>query len=419
MRKINRRKLPIKTSNVLSDWEAKEYPSVTRWLSKLQAKKHSAFHLYLFCECAEMKPDELLKLKKDPGNKQAEKLLDTFMAEDTGLTSSAKFNCSIAVRSFFKHNYCDLAKAAGASQYEKIKPYWKPNKEDLKKLYRFCTNPRDRSILTLVCSTAIAKESLSNLKWKHFEENWIDQKCPNITLPPKLIKGHGMGKYKGVKQITFLTPEAKASLIEYKEWMEKKLGRQFILEENVYWTFDRPYKPLTYKPLGRVFSRLSKNSEVQFSCHDARRFVETGLEECRIPPNWARKIRGRKVRGEEAPYSRPNMEKLRTFYEEALSNLEFTSEKQVDREQEKVDNALLTLKLTRPELYELVMKSMEGLGKKCNLDELMKMMEEARECSNGNCQRIVEETELANYLQKGWRIVTALPSGKIVIDNSS
>lgn len=34
-----------------------------------------------------------------------------------------------------------------------------------------------------------------------------------------------------------------------------------------------------------------------------------------------------------------------------------------------------------------------------------------------DCQKIVTEDDLANYLSKGWKVVTTLPSGKIVITN--
>lgn len=39
------------------------------------------------------------------------------------------------------------------------------------------------------------------------------------------------------------------------------------------------------------------------------------------------------------------------------------------------------------------------------------------ECENGNCQKIVEEQELASYIEQGWKFVSVLPSGKIVVNN--
>jgi hypothetical protein len=42
--------------------------------------------------------------------------------------------------------------------------------------------------------------------------------------------------------------------------------------------------------------------------------------------NWIRKIKGRKIRGEEQPYSKPAIEQLRAKYREALPELEFLSQ---------------------------------------------------------------------------------------------
>jgi len=40
------------------------------------------------------------------------------------------------------------------------------------------------------------------------------------------------------------------------------------------------------------------------------------------------------------------------------------------------------------------------------------------QCPNGeNCQKVVNEEELEDYLSKGWRVSMALPSGKVVINN--
>ncbi|MFX1538303.1 MAG: hypothetical protein ACFFDI_29285 [Promethearchaeota archaeon] len=51
--------------------------------------------------------------------------------------------------------------------------------------------------------------------------------------------------------------------------------------------------------------------------------METALENVATPSNWIQKIKGRKVRGEDAPYSKPAIEQLRAKYREALPDLEF------------------------------------------------------------------------------------------------
>lgn len=416
-----RYRVEFKESTIMQ-W-VEQFPEVKRWLKNLQAKEFRALNLYYYCYVVEKTPAELLILKKDPSSVEAELLLKDFTVTDVGLPESKKFNVAIAVRSFYRENLKDLAKAAGQLRYQAKREY-NLNEEALRKLYRFCTNPRDRSLLTLLCSTAIAKETLSNLKWKHLEDNWQKQTIPHISLPPQLIKGHGRGKYASVRQETFLTGEGKRDLIEYKQWMEQKLGRKFTEEENVYWTLDRPYKSLDYKGISRIFTALQRNSGVQFSPHDARRWVNTALETVGMPENWRRKIRGRKIRGEEAPYSKPAIDQLRAKFREAVPLLEFTSEKPIISEEERriqttYDNLLLT-----GFSEEEIEKYKKQRGKTWNtakdlitIIRLRKWTPKETQTNGGfaDCQRIVEENDLVQMLAEGWRVAAVLPSGKVVI----
>ena len=312
-----------KTMSEALEW-ANGWPSVRRWLGKLQRKGVRAQYLWLFCDWAKLDPDELLALKSDFNDHKAEVLLDEFVSDESiEYPNSVKWNCINAVKSFFRENYKDLARACGKIYLKKVKPWRKPTKRDLLKFYKAARNSRDRSLITFVYSTAIARETVSKLKWSHLEPNWETKEIPHISIPDALIKGHGLGKFKGVRQETFLTPEAKRDLIEYREWMERR-GYKFTPDSAIYMKVNKPFKPLSYKELGKVAFRLSKWAGIPFSWHDGRRYVQTALEEVRMNPNWTRKIRGRKVRGEEAPYSRPAVEQLRNAYREAVPYLEFT-----------------------------------------------------------------------------------------------
>jgi len=73
---------------------------------------------------------------------------------------------------------------------------------------------------------------------------------------------------------------------------------------------------------------LSKRAGVKYGIHDGRIIVQTALENVKVSPQWIRKIKGRKVKGEESPYSKPAIEQLRAKYREALPELEFLSQPQ-------------------------------------------------------------------------------------------
>ena len=418
VRKMNEQ---IKQGNVLELW-APKYPEVnTQWLPHLQIKAKYAYYFYLFCQWADKTPPELLALKNNPSSKEAEKLLNTFTASSLQMTNAVKFLTVQAVRSFFKWNMCDLARIAGQIILEKQKPYHKLRKEDLRKLWNNTYNPRDRALITFVCSTAIAKETLCHIQWGHLEEDWEAVSEPCINLPAQLLKGHGIGKYHNVRQITFLTPEAKRDLINYKEWLERQMGRKVHMEDNIFCATYAPYNAETYASLGYVVWQLSRRAGVPFSWHDARRWVNTASEQIGLVPNWARKIRGRLVRGEEAPYSQPAIDQLREKFREAVPLLEFTSEAPtVSKEtlREEVMKALEEEKLKDiASKYHVPIEQVRTAlrSKAKNWESLLKHTTD--DCSNGeHCQCIVSEQELPKLLAEGFHVAAVLPSGKIVVE---
>jgi hypothetical protein len=360
-------------------------------------------------------PDELLALNVKSESRDAELLLDKFVASSP-FTNAITYNCAIAVKSFHKHNYRDLAKASGVVSLVKVKPYRRHSKEELLKIYRACQNPMHRALITFVFSTAIAKESLTKLRWKHLEPNWESQETPNISLPSEIIKGHGLGKYKGTLQITFLTPEAKRDLLEYKQWMTSQ-AIQFTPEDPIFVSAKglKQKTALTDAGLSMVAHVLSRRSGVPFSWHDARRYVETALEQCNINPNWARKIRGRKVRGEEAPYSRPLIEELRVKYLQAVPLLQFTTPTDLDYVKQRQEaSETITSKLVANEPL--------NDEDRANIKRFhLKLAERATrrtEHNGGDCGETFEqisESQLLSYLQSGWCVVHKLASGEVIV----
>jgi hypothetical protein len=417
----------ITKANVLELW-ANQYSEVERWLGHLQKREESAHYLFRFCKWSQKTPPELLATKaKDasvnPPPNEVEKLLDEFCVRALPeFTNAEKYNTSIAIKSFFKWNYRDLAKASGAITLEKVKPYNKLTKEGLRKLWNFALNPRDKALMTFVNSTAIAKETLTNLKWSHLEENWEKIDLPAINIPSELLKGHGKGKYAKVRQITFLTPEAKRDLLNYKEWLERpqKLGRKLTPDDHMWLETCKPYRPITYDTFGALIMTLSKNAGVPFSWHDARRWVNTVLEQTGINPNWARKIRGRKVKSEEAPYSQPAIEQLRAKFREAVPLLEFTYEdtglEQRVQRQEAITEIQSKLVSGEP-LTEGDREKIKRFNIQVRSKSTATRRQDEKECEDSeHCQQIVSEESLGDYLSEGWKVVATLPSGKIVVD---
>jgi hypothetical protein len=227
------RKYALTRTTVLDQWALK-FTSVKTWLSKQNGTKASrALHLWYFCDWAGKNPDELLRLKSSYGSLDAERLLDMFVAE-ADFPDSTRFKSSIAVRSFFRCNYKRLESEAGKMEYVVKKERRIPTREQRLRLYEACLNPRDRALFCVDACSGMALETLSQLKWHHFEEDWQSQEIPHIHLPSSIIKGHGRGKYRGVMQEAFLTPETKQMLKSYRQWMTRKYGVDWNDDMNVF-----------------------------------------------------------------------------------------------------------------------------------------------------------------------------------------
>lgn len=317
------------TENQHMAW-ATQFDCVAKiWLPKfpnIKVRKDRARDLRRFCAWADTTPPELLALKDDPSSVEAEMLVDRFYAENDEYTESVKIGIVNAAKSFFRRNYRQLQSETVSPTYEK-EDYHDLDKEKLWNLYQAGKNRRDRALLMFIFCTACARETVSKARWRHFERDWQTKDCPCLVFPSSIIKGHGKGKYKGVKQVTFLTPEAKKELLKYKEWyQEKVLGRPFKPEDPIFWgikSWNNQYNPISYQHIWQICERLSKDAAVPFTPHDGRRWVENALEDVGVPQNRARKIRGRKIKGEEAPYSQPAIEQLRNDYRKAAPLLEF------------------------------------------------------------------------------------------------
>ena len=323
-------KYTVTDKNVMP-WVEK-HPTVLNYLSKINSyRERAATDLYLYCEWAGKNPEELLAMKNSYEGLDAEKLLDNFVYSKVGFPDTRKWQIVMKVRGFFRANYKVLQSNAGKMEYPPAKAQRAPSKQKRKVFFESCYNPRDEALVMAVSCTALALETLSMLRWLHFEEDWLTQEIPHISVPSNMLKGHGKGKYRGVRQETFLTPEAKVVFIRYRDWFSKTFKHKWIEDDYVFLSTKRNIgEPITRSVMAVRMKRLSERSGVAWSIHDGRRIVQTALESVSTSSNWIKKVKGRKVSGEESPYSKPNIEQLRQKYREALPELEFLSESNVN-----------------------------------------------------------------------------------------
>ena len=324
------------TDNKCLEW-AKQFPGVVVYLNQINRDREAhAQYLWFYCEWAKLNPEQLLKLKDDINCLDAERMLDAFVGTNkillpsneegklVELPTSQKWHTAVSVRGFFRVNYRDLRKQAGKMYYYGQKEQRCPKPDARRKLYHASYSLRNKSLILLSMTTAIARETMTLLKWSYLEDNWQKADLPYMLLPGEILKGRGLGKYHGTKQVAFLTPQTKQHLIEYREWFSRAFSYQWKDDDYIFLCeFKLLRKPMTLNAMSKIICSISRRAGVPFGIHDGRRILQTSMEAFGTSQNWIKKLKGRKPANEEAPYSKPAIEELRKKFREALPSLEF------------------------------------------------------------------------------------------------
>jgi len=136
------------------------------------------------------------------------------------------------------------------------------------------------------------------------------------------------------------------------------------------------YRAISVQTVCRAFNNASEHSGVKLTPHDMRRFGQTQLEEAGLPPNWTRKIMGHKISGEESPYSRPNVDKLREGYRKALPRLIFIDRavalSETERRKQSVIDSLTLLYKDNPTKLAQIKNTMAKAKTMREIDEALK-----------------------------------------------
>jgi len=208
------------------------------------------------------------------------------------------------------------------------------------------------------------------------------------------------------------------------------MKRKITPNDPMFTTLITPFKKLELITIRAIFLRRSKESGVSFSCHDFRRFVQTELEHARLQPNWIKKILRHNVKGEEAPYSRPKIEALREAYKTALPYLDLSEKPMISEEaiiqklKEKLDHERVIREVAKK--YGISIESVKDMAEKFDLmkykgrpmaAKLEEILFRRKQKKPDDCQHMISESELEEWLTKGFKVVAVLPSGKVVVSN--
>ena len=245
------------------------FASGRTWLNKLPSqhtKEKFTAYFKVYCDAVKKTPDDLIALKmeglRSVGTEkewQAENLLENYFA-NCDKRPTAKLMIKNAVFSFYKHNRRAL-EGQTASNVKDETPESKkrkPSLDDLAELEMVAHSERDKALVWFIASTSCRIGTLALLMWKDLKPTENSKVPIVLEIESARLKGSGVGKYKGLKQITFLHKFAYDKLLAYKQEAESK--GYFLNEESPifikYWNKGIT-KPITFKGVDGVFDALS------------------------------------------------------------------------------------------------------------------------------------------------------------------
>jgi len=312
-----------------------KYAPVNDWLNKTARSQFTVVNyvrnLIEYCNWARLNPHQLLderRQDKMKGEHEAEKRLDRFVVESE-LSHNLKWSIVIAVKSFYKGNFEDLSKGCGKISMLRQKPIRTPEEPDISMMIRDAPL-RDKVLLLVLRDTGMREGSLAKLRWFHVWSELFDFKTGDLVwnhITPVLIRLTAKelkGRYPENQQICFLSPQTVELLLEYKNSLKLRQERLIKPDEFIFVSDHHVkgkkgvFQPIGVKGIAYTVRSAAKRVGKNFSPHDIRRLNQTALEKSQISFNWTRKMLGRRVRGEEDPYSQPKIEDLRQAFVRVL-----------------------------------------------------------------------------------------------------
>jgi integrase len=404
-----------KMTDELTAWLL-SYESGRAWYNKLLSDVTKRVYLQQFkryCDAVKKSPDELVDLKIE-GLKsintsrefQAENLLETFLSTSR-LTPNMKDSVKTAVLSFYAKNRRRLEPDT-AENIQVPEPKKRcPSTQDLLELESAFTSLRDKALLWFVASAPFRLTSITRLKWRDLKPT-NDKEIPYcMVIEGVRLKGSGIGKYKGVRQVGFLHHVASKKLEAYKMELVRK-GYRITEDDPIFIPYRKEGKPTPFSPYSieanfgeaclRAWHDLDKK---RFSIHDLRSFVQTAMENAGVNSNMIAPILGHKPKGTDFHYSEHDIDDLKEKFRSALPYLLPQSMEALKAEAEKtnllfreeigtLENRTLELQTSLSELKEFISSNVQFGNYKEEEKEFLRSKYNLRKHSPEEIQRTLE-----------------------------
>lgn len=394
------------------EW-AKQFQSVRTWFSKLAAKKtgsESTEEMYsrdihLFYKFSGMTPDDIVREWDEASEKNLKKALfdwdnklDAFvnwMTRDRGYAKSSASNAHSSVKSLVKYN-CMMKMTLGSVSKGIPKEIKGLTMDEFKDVYAIA-GIRQKWILCGLKDSGMSRRDFVELTYG-------DLRRP-FEKGEQYIHLDVIRRKEELRYETFLGPNAVDALKVYLSYRRRQGERiDNYTPLTAIWGSQQPRK-MQPEELTKTVIMLGKKAGIKCSPHRLRKTFETYIALVVKHPIILKYWAGHKLKftDVDARYIIPSEPEQRKLYMEAYKNIniEVTMDEKIRKQvKEELDKAIEAGRGITPELA----------AKARGLQMLR------RTVSKPMKRKVVAEEELENDLNHGWRFVSVLPSGRILIE---
>jgi len=383
------------------------------WLNAQEnsTRRTYATHWRRFLEYTQMTGDQIFESRKADKERLWEKKVLAFKPWVVNVKKKSELTArqgTITARSFF--DWHDLTLDLRRKEKQKLKEAqrktedYRFSREDLKKMADV-GDLTERYVTVVGKSFGLRAGDFLRLTRGDLE-SYIDREVP-ISI------GEYSTEKESAKAFPFVDSDAQPIVKLMLEQMTRE-GRTAPTE-----------RMLQYKDeiqLSRILQRVADKAGINYGSknvrfHCLRKFLTDHLSDYMSESKW-KQIVGKKI--SEGAYV--SADALRQDYARAMAETTFTElVKAGDVKLQAKIEALVAIakgKGVSESTINEILAMVDAKELVSRLEKLAYEQSNQNNCSNGkNCQQIVSEDELAEYLSKGWKTHLVLPSGRIVVDN--
>jgi integrase len=411
-----------------------EYTSITQWMEVLAnraegTRSNYRYYFSKFCEMLSLIPDKVLAkriedLKSEDRHiqhhfeTQLKKFYPQFKSYGAQQTAYA------AVRSFFACHYVELKMLrsdapTGENMGKRI-----PEKSEIRAMMDHATSIRDRAVISFAKDIGWRLSDICRLKWG--DKTDMGDGFWSFQILTKKMKARANG---------FMGPETTRLMEAYKKSRgkgTKKIPPEIITDETPLFAVYggrrkdlQRVRSMNQDWLTLVLGKIARRVGLEnVSGHSLRKYFQSTLEkpELHIQKTWIKQMMGKKLNPSDKPYVENRTRKLFEAYRNAYPALciHETQDYQVRLAEARI---LTELEHLAPHLRSRMLdriKETMPMNVQAMIEtspRILEVLQQARKEDEEDCQRVVEEDELTQYLTQGWKVQAVLPSGKIVISN--